>query len=215
MDENDRRDHWEKVYVEKSDLDLSWFQEVPSTSLELAEHARINSASVVIDIGGGTSRFAECLIEKGVRDVSVLDLSQSALDANRSRLGPRGKDVTWLVADITTWKPERQYDLWHDRAVFHFLVKEEDRAAYLHCLNKAVKAGGHAIIATFAPDGPEKCSGLPVERYSPESLSVTLGETYELLEHSFDVHVTPRGSEQRFQFSLFEKRFDGGAPADR
>ena len=130
MNESDRRDHWEKVYVERSDLDLSWFQEVPSTSLELAEHAGINSASVVIDIGGGTSRLAECLIEKGVRNVSVLDLSQSALDANRRRLGLRGKDVTWLVADITTWKPDRQYDLWHDRAVFHFLVKEKDREAH-------------------------------------------------------------------------------------
>ncbi|MDU8945957.1 class I SAM-dependent methyltransferase [Ovoidimarina sediminis] len=215
MNENDRRDHWEKVYVDKSDFHLSGYEEVPSASLELAEHAGINSASVVIDIGGGTSRFAECLIDRGVRDVSVLDLSRSALDANRSRLGLRGKDVTWLVADITTWKSERQYDLWHDRAVFHFLVKEKDRAAYLDCLNKAVKAGGHAIIATFVPDGPEKCSGLPVERYSPESLSVTLGEAYKLLEYRFDIHVTPWGSEQRFQFSLFEKRKDGSATSGR
>ena len=205
MNDEGRKRHWENVYCGKRDREFSWYQNLPSVSLELVELAGIRSDAAVIDIGGGTSLFSECLIEKGIGDISVLDLSQSALEESKRRLGSRGAGVCWLVADITTWRPKRQYDLWHDRAVFHFLVEKGDRAAYLDRLEQALKRDGFVIIATFAPDGPKKCSGLPVVRYSPDSLWEALGANYELVAHRLETHETPWGSKQSFQFSLFRK----------
>ena len=202
----DRRNHWENAYGKKTDTQLSWHQNMPAVSLELIELAGVCPTSAVIDIGGGTSRLAACLIERGVTDVTVLDLSRTALDKNKRRLGAAGKTVNWVAADITIWEPHRQYDVWHDRAVFHFLVKPRDRSAYLDRLAGCLKPGGHAVIATFALDGPEKCSGLPVARYSPDSLSRTLGDGYERLAHRFQLHETPWGSQQSFQYSLFRKK---------
>ncbi|GHE06045.1 NodS-like protein [Defluviimonas sp. 20V17] len=200
-----RKDHWECIYGSKSEGELSWHQDTPEISLELAELAGVTPSHRVIDVGGGASRFVDGLIARGIRDISVLDLSQAALDAQRARLGPRGADVAWIVADITTWSPERVYDLWHDRAVFHFLVEPSDRAAYLERLSRALRTGGHAIIATFAPDGPEKCSGLPVIRYSPETLADVLGPDYKLTAQRYQKHETPSGLVQSFQFSVFRK----------
>lgn len=200
-----RKDHWERIYASKSEDALSWHQDTPAISLELARLAGVTPSHRVIDVGGGASTFTDGLIGLGVRDISVLDLSQAALDAQKARLGPRGADVAWIVADITTWSPERTYDLWHDRAVFHFLVEPSDRAAYLDCMSRALRPGGHAIIATFAPDGPEKCSGLPVARYSPETLADVLGPDYELTAQRGQKHLTPTGVAQSFQFSLFRK----------
>ncbi|MEP1930814.1 MAG: class I SAM-dependent methyltransferase [Roseibium sp.] len=184
---------------------MSWHQEEPETSLEMAKKAGLTVTSKVIDVGGGTSRFVDSLLSEGVIDITVLDLSRSALDMTRQRLGDQGEKVTWVASNITDWAPTSQYDLWHDRAVFHFLVDESDRSAYLRNLSTSLRFGGHAIIATFALDGPEKCSGLPVVRYSPESLSETLGSGFGLRAQRQVRHFTPWGSPQSFQFSFFEK----------
>ncbi|MEP3048988.1 MAG: class I SAM-dependent methyltransferase [Roseibium sp.] len=184
---------------------MSWHQEEPETSLEMAKKAGLTVTSKVIDVGGGTSRFVDSLLSEGVIDITVLDLSRSALDMARQRLGDQGEKVTWVASNITDWVPTSQYDLWHDRAVFHFLVDESDRSAYLRNLSTSLRFGGHAIIATFELDGPEKCSGLPVVQYSPESLSETLGSGFGLRAQRQVRHFTPWGSPQSFQFSLFEK----------
>ncbi len=199
---DERVSHWEGVYREKDDSQLSWHQDDPSISLELCDMAGVHSGSSVIDIGGGTSRFAARLIEKGLRDVSVLDLSEAALDRSRRHLKPASDQIKWIAADVTTWTPSRSYDLWHDRAVFHFLINADDRAAYIDRLRRCLRPGGHAIIATFALDGPEKCSGLPVVRYDPQGLSEVLGDAFSLVAERRHMHPTPWGSAQSFQFSL-------------
>ena len=143
------------------------------------------------------------LLERGFQDVTVLDLSSSALTAAKVRLGSNAERVQWIVADVTTWEPPRTYDVWHDRAAFHFLVAEPDRAAYLSRLARALRPGGHAIIATFAPDGPDSCSGLPVMRYDAESLGLLLGPAFQLVSTRRHEHLTPSGRTQAFQFSTF------------
>jgi ubiquinone/menaquinone biosynthesis C-methylase UbiE len=201
----DRKSHWDGIYSQKTESQLSWHQDNPSISLELAEIAGIAPTSSVIDVGGGISRFIDCLIEQGLSDLTVLDLSKVAIDVARQRLGKRGGVVNWIASDITKWSPSRDYDLWHDRAAFHFLVDLKDRDAYLDRLSRCVRSGGHAIIATFALDGPETCSGLPVVRYSPESLAETLGNKFTLLTERPCLHQIPSGKQQSFQFSLFRK----------
>lgn len=203
-----RHQHWDDVYGARTEDELTWFEETPSASLELVLRY-LKAGEPFIDIGAGASRLVDALLNHGFGPLSVLDLSEAALSISRARLGHRAEQVDWIVADITEWEPHRDYSVWHDRAVFHFLTKAEDRAAYVRALSKALKPGGTAIIATFAEDGPEKCSGLPVERYSPESLA---GEINRLLPAHFDlvdaqdhVHRTPKGNEQRFQYSIFEK----------
>jgi trans-aconitate methyltransferase len=166
----------------------------------------IRSDADIIDVGGGASRLVDCLLEKGFSRVTVLDLSANALDEAKKRLGRRGDGIDWIAADVTAWEPSRTYDLWHDRAAFHFLTDAVDRDAYVARLKKAVRAGGHVIIATFAPDGPEKCSGLPIVRYNPEAVASALGAGFELVDSRRHDHVTPGGNTQRFQFSRFLRR---------
>lgn len=203
---DERTSHWQAVYREKDESQLSWHQDDPTISLELCELAGVDSDTSVIDIGGGTSRFAARLIELGLHDVSVLDVSEAALERSRLQLGSLSKQVVWISADVTTWTPERTFDLWHDRAVFHFLVDAGDRVAYRDQMRRYLRPGGHAIIATFALDGPEKCSGLPVIRYDPEQLSLELGDAFTMVAHRRQVHRTPWGSPQSFQYSLFRMR---------
>lgn len=198
-------EHWNNVYTKKSEAELSWHQDDPSIALDLMHKAGLTATAAVIDIGAGTSRLTERLLELGLSDLSALDLLESALAAARARLGQREKFVKWIVADITRWEPTQTYDIWHDRAVFHFLVEPKDRIAYLQRLSRSVAPGGHAIIATFASDGPEKCSGLPVARYTPASLVATLGADFTLLTHQFYLHHTPWGSPQSFQYSLLRR----------
>jgi trans-aconitate methyltransferase len=200
-----RIDHWNEVYTKKSEDELSWHQNDPSVSLDLMKMADLTTTSTIIDIGAGTSRLLERLVDLGLNDLSALDLSESALSAAQVRLGERSRSVKWIVADITRWEPPQTYDIWHDRAVFHFLVNSEDQIAYIQRLSQSVALGGHAIIATFASDGPAKCSGLPVVRYSPASLADTLGADFSLLSQQSYLHHTPWGSEQPFQYSLFRK----------
>ena len=205
MSEFNRQNHWQNVYTEKGEFQVSWFQERPAVSLQLLEAIGVKPGSTIIDIGGGASRLVDALLEKGYRDVTVLDLSESAVSIAKARLGQAAAAANWVVADVTQWEPQRNYDLWHDRAAFHFLTGAPDRAAYVDRLNKALRPGGHAIIGTFALDGPERCSGLPVVRYDAAQLSTTLGSSFELVEQHRDDHKTPWGAVQHFQFSVFRR----------
>lgn len=204
-----RQAHWENVYTTKGENEVSWFQQSPAPSLDLIMQAGATRASAIIDIGGGASRLVDSLVEQGFEDVTVLDLSEAALAAARSRLeshlGASAGRVSWIVADATTWEPAKRYDIWHDRAAFHFLTDASDRAAYIVRLERGLKIGGHAIIATFAPDGPEKCSGLPVARYDATSLAQTLGGAFKLIHSQRHAHATPWASRQAFQFSIFRR----------
>ena len=205
MDSASRQAHWENVYNTKGENEVSWFQQDPAPSFELIIQAGATHGSAIIDIGGGASRLVDQLVERGFEDVAVLDLSGAALEAARKRLESRANRVHWVVADATAWEPAKAYDIWHDRAAFHFLTEEKDRAAYIARLTRGVKAGGHAIIATFALDGPEKCSGLPVARYDSASLAWTLGSKFQLVHTRRHEHATPWGSRQMFQFSVFRR----------
>jgi SAM-dependent methyltransferase len=205
MNRADRSAHWETVYATKGENEVSWFQENPAPSLELIELAQLSPESAIVDIGGGASRLVDSLLARGFCKVTVLDLSESALGAARARLGDRADHVLWVVADVTTWEPPQSYDLWHDRAAFHFLTDEAARSAYVDRLKKALKPGGHIIIGTFALDGPERCSGLPVTRHDAVSLATTLGPEFELIDSRPDAHVTPWGGTQQFQFSTFRR----------
>ena len=203
---SDRSSHWDSVYATKGEAEVSWFQDSPTISLDLIRAAAPDHGAAVIDVGGGASRLVDALLQDGYRDVSVLDLSANALDAARKRIGAAAATVDWIVADATTWQPAKTYDVWHDRAAFHFLTDAGDRAAYVERLRSAVAPGGQIIIATFAPDGPEKCSGLPVQRHDSASLLAELGPEFALIETRRETHHTPWDSTQAFQFSRFQRR---------
>lgn len=203
---SDRHSHWENVYTTKGETDVSWFQETPAISLELLALAGARPQDAVIDVGGGASRLVDSLLAEGFSKLAVLDLSAAALAAAQVRLGGKSYGVDWIAADATTWAPrEAAYDIWHDRAAFHFLTDPQDQAAYIERLRRALRAGGHAIIGTFAPDGPEKCSGLPVARHDAGTLSTLLGEGFALIDSRRHEHATPWGSVQKFQFSTFRR----------
>jgi SAM-dependent methyltransferase len=204
MQSDSRQAHWEGVYTKKGENEVSWFQENPAPSLELIAHVGATPASAIIDVGGGASRLVDNLIDRSFEDVTVLDLSEAALEAAKARLGGRASQVHWRVADATVWEPLKAFDVWHDRAAFHFLTEDRDHAAYVARLERALKVGGYAIIATFALDGPERCSGLPVMRYDPASLGKTLGRAFELVDTRRHTHATPWGTDQSFQFSVFK-----------
>lgn len=202
---SDRSTHWDNVYATKGETEVSWFQDSPAISLDMIRSASPDHNTAIIDIGGGASRLVDALLRDGYRDLAVLDLSANALEAARRRIGAAASTVNWIVADITTWQPSKSCDVWHDRAAFHFLTDPHDRAAYVQRLRSTVAPGGHVIIATFAPDGPEKCSGLPVQRHDSASLAAELGPEFELVETRSEVHHTPWDSTQAFQFSRFRR----------
>lgn len=202
----DHKQHWEQVYRQKPDETLSWFQPRPEISLELIHAAGLQKTDAVIDVGGGASRLVDQLLAEGYTDLTVLDIAEQALITARKRLGNSASQVHWIAADVTAWQPGRSYRLWHDRAVFHFLTDPTERAAYRRNLQAALTPGGTAVIASFAPDGPERCSGLPVQRYSPESLAAELGIEFRLIRHRHETHRTPADRIQQFQYSVFEYR---------
>src|SRR5215831_12957750 len=206
MSVSDRTDHWQKVYLSKGEQEVSWSQPSPEPSLGLIEKFALSHHASIVDIGGGASRLVDALCGRGYDVVTVLDLSAAALETAKQRLGAGAERVQWITADATKWRPPQAFDIWHDRAALHFLVEASDRKAYVDRLTSGVKAGGHAIIATFALDGPEKCSGLPVQRYDPASLSETIGPAFELVEHHGHRHTTPWGAVQSFQFSVLRRR---------
>ncbi len=205
MNEFQAREHWQQMYSTRQEQKLSWFEEAPGVSLELLLTPQLDTGAQVLDVGGGASRLVDALLDRGFNRPSVLDISEAALEKSKLRLAGRASQVHWIVADITTWEPDRTYRAWHDRAVFHFLTTEEQRLAYRAVLEKTVAPGGIVVMGTFALDGPERCSGLPVQRYSPESLAAELGRSFSLTTVRMVDHVTPAGKTQRFQFSRFAR----------
>ncbi|HEY5911538.1 MAG TPA: class I SAM-dependent methyltransferase [Verrucomicrobiae bacterium] len=201
------KQHWEKVYQEKDPVtDVSWFQAHPANSLELISATGIAKNEPLIDVGGGASVLVDRLLEAAFEYVTVLDISGAAIRHAQDRLGSRAKGVTWLEADATRFEPPHQFHLWHDRAVFHFLTKAVDRRGYVRALKTAVPPGGHVILATFAPDGPVRCSGLPVVRYDAETIGAELGPEFRLLEERRESHFTPWNTEQRFRWFRFLRK---------
>ena len=199
----DREEHWQRVYTTKGEQDTSWFEQVPTVSLRMLDAAGLTPESCVVDIGGGESRLVDVLTARGLDCLAVLDGSVAALARAQMRMGPAGQIPTWIAADVTGAWSLKPMDIWHDRAVFHFLTTRDDRERYVQHIRDTIKPGGAAIIATFAADGPERCSGLPVARYSPEALAGELGEWLSLVESRPHLHITPRGTSQSFQYSRF------------
>lgn len=200
------KDHWETVYKTKAVTEVSWFQEHAQLSLKLIRESGTPTSASIIDVGGGASTLVDDLLSLGYEHVTVLDLSRAALAMARARLGERAARVNWLEANVLEVElPEQNYDIWHDRAVFHFLTTLEERQAYVQQVLRAVKPGGLVIVATFADDGPAQCSGLPVMRYGADALHAQFGEPFQLLGHERESHQTPAGNEQKFVYCFCRK----------
>ncbi len=199
----DVKTHWEKIYGTKAPDAVSWYRPHLEISLELIQRAAPQRSASIIDVGGGESTLVDDLLAQGYQNITVLDVSETAIEATRKRLGPVSAQVHWLVADITDAQLEPgAYDVWHDRAVFHFLTAPEARAAYVRQVAKAVKPAGYVIVSTFGPEGPTKCSGLDVVRYDAESLHQEFGVHFRLLDSSQELHRTPFGTTQQFLYCL-------------
>ncbi len=193
--------HWDAVWRDRTPEAVTWFQADPTTSRRMIRRVARRDASIV-DVGGGASTLVDHLLADGYDDITVLDISERALAVARERLGTAATGVEWVVADVTEYRADRRFDVWHDRAVFHFLVDAADRDRYRRAVAANVAPGGHLVVATFGPDGPEQCSGLPVERYDIRSLVSELGPV-ETVEHVIEDHVTPTGATQQFVVALF------------
>ncbi len=198
-------DHWREVYEAKRPEEVSWYPPVPGPSLDALERLGIGSKATLVDVGGGAAGLVDALLDRGWKDLTVVDVAAPALEASRGRLGSRANEVEWQVADIRRWRPARTFDIWHDRAVFHFLTGAADREAYVQTLPLATHSGSHVIIATFALDGPEQCSGLPVRRYNAEMMAAELGGGFSPIAAWRQVHTTPWGATQNFQWAVFRR----------
>jgi SAM-dependent methyltransferase len=201
----ERRAHWERVYSTRGEQDVSWFEATPAVSTEMLDDVGLTPATCVLDVGGGESRLVDHLLGRGLTCIAVLDVSGAALDRARRRLGQVASVVRWIEADVTGAWDTPPVDIWHDRAVLHFLTTAEDRERYRTHLLSTLKPGGTAVIATFALDGPETCSGLPVMRYSPRLLAEELGADFRLVDSRSWRHTTPQGAIQSFQYSRLER----------
>ena len=197
------KDHWNTVYETKAADDVSWFQQRPEMSLSLIQATGIAKHDEIIDVGGGTSTLVDNLLEAGFANLAVLDISAAALEVAQHRLGERKHDVEWFEADVTEFEPPRRFALWHDRAVFHFLTEKHDRQKYIRALKRTLMPNGHVIIATFATDGPLKCSGLNVARYDASSIRAELGSDFQFLEQVDEIHITPWNTQQKFSYFRF------------
>ena len=198
-------DHWQEVYDTKDPVRVSWYQLVPERSLEYIRRTGMPRTTPILDVGGGASTLVDHLLREGWTDVTVLDIAPGGLGAARARLGPEAERVTWIVADITTFSPARRFGIWHDRAVFHFLVDPAGRERYLAVLRAALAPGGWLVLAAFGPAGPTRCSGLPVERYGAEAVSDLLGPDFRLVATDLEEHVTPGGQAQQFMYGLWRR----------
>jgi trans-aconitate methyltransferase len=194
---DDRAEHWDSTYADRGTTGVSWFQAVPTPSLHMIDVLGIVPSAKVIDVGGGAALLVDHLIARGFEDLTVLDIAEVALTTARARVGDQAP-VSWVHEDVLTWRPRHQFDLWHDRAVFHFLVDFDDQQRYLATLRETLAPAGAVIIATFAPNGPDHCSGLPVTRYSAEDLTVLLGNAFTVVDTSREEHTTPTGARQPF-----------------
>lgn len=200
------KDHWQNVYKTRPSDKLGWYKEHLQISINWIRELNLSYEAPVIDVGGGASSLVDDLLISGYKSISVLDLSEEALSLAKKRLGTRADNVQWLLGDVTAFDfPSNYYELWHDRAVFHFLTTNEQQQKYRDNLIKSLKIGGHIIIGTFAPEAPLKCSGLPVERYNVEKLKDTFGKQFELKRHQKELHITPGGVEQMYLYCHFLK----------
>lgn len=207
MTTNDKKTHWQNVYNEKKPEETSWFQEFPMGSLDYIQKAmsELSEPPSVIDVGSGASQLLDSLVAIGIKRITALDIAAGGLRASKARLGELGENIKWVVSDVTQWHPDKQYDLWHDRAVYHFLTRDEDRQKYMKTLKAATRRGSFVIISGFAIDGPIECSGLPVRRLTPAILDKDMGPAFERLAESKETHITPWGAEQSFQYCLYER----------
>ncbi len=205
MSDTGRRAHWDATYSTRSTNSVSWYQSSATVSLQLIDVAGVDSTDPLVDIGGGASVLVDDLLDCGFKAISVLDIAQSALAATQRRLGDRAAQVNWIVQDVTRWRPEQPFALWHDRAAFHFMADETERDSYRKALSHGVQTGGHVIFGTFALDGPDRCSGLPVCRYDVESLASELGVAFSLIRSVEERHHTPGGAMQPFTWGLFRR----------
>ena len=202
----DRQKHWNDTYSAKAENQVSWFQVKPERSLALITACARDYAAPIIDIGGGASRLADELLALGYGDITVLDIAEAGLARSQARLGAQAEKLSWIVADVTQWQPQRAWQVWHDRAVFHFLTEPEAQDAYIAALKRGTAAGSSVIMATFALNGPERCSSLPVQRYSPATLGQRLGADFALYAEHEECHATPFGTNQQFQYAAFRRR---------
>ncbi len=198
-----KKEHWDHAYTARQTRKVSWYQQTPALSLEMIKNARIAMDAPLIDVGGGASLLVDSLLEEGYRDITVLDISPIALNKARRRLGDRASRVKWIEKDITCFETERKFDLWHDRALFHFLTHEGDRKKYIRVLKKSLQPGGHLVISTFAMGGPQRCSGLDIVQYDARKLEQELGGEFTLVEQEQVLHHTPAEKEQLFEFFRF------------
>ena len=212
--ESDRHAHWESVYGSKAPDQVSWFQARPDVSLDLINKLDLGVEASILDVGGGASTLVDYLLAEGRTSLAVLDLSEAALAHARTRLRDKSGRVSWIAADVTSWMPEAAVDVWHDRAVLHFLTDQSDREGYARALHSALKPGGWAIIAGFAPGGPQKCSGLDIVQHDADSLQALLGEEFALTRTRDDVHRTPWGAEQSFRYHCFRRLSTNDANAE-
>lgn len=203
---DDVRDHWTQVWAETEPDEVSWFQAEPTTSLDLIADLDLSPEARILDVGGGASRLVDHLLARGYANATVLDVAQPALERARQRLGEAAEQVTWVVADVLAAELPDEVELWHDRAVFHFLTDPADRARYAEQVAASLAPGGHAIVATFSPEGPERCSGLPVRRYDAQAIADEVGEAFALVDTRREEHTTPWDAVQSFQYAVLERR---------
>lgn len=206
MNEGTRRDHWQNVYGSKAFTDVSWFQPRPERSLQIIKETAVGRDDAIIDVGGGASTLVDHLLDDGFSNITVLDIADLAFEQSKKRLGARADRVDWIVGDVTAFQPARTWQLWHDRAVLHFLIEEQDRARYVDVLRQGLAPGGHIVLSVFGPDGPLKCSGLEIRRYSVDMVGELLGPDFELLNSEIEDHLTPTGSTQQFLYSCWTRR---------
>ncbi|WP_291118896.1 class I SAM-dependent methyltransferase [Flavobacterium sp. UBA6135] len=205
MEKFDRKKHWESIYQTKELKDVSWFEPTPKTSLDFIKHYNLPITAKIIDIGGGDSFLVDHLLDNGYQDITVLDISEAAIDKAKLRLGERSNQVKWIVTDVTKFTPTEQYDFWHDRAAFHFLTDETEISNYLSTVQKSITPTGILVIATFSEQGPEKCSGISIKQYSEKTMAERLSKQFEKLQCKTIDHKTPFDTIQNFVFCSFRK----------
>lgn len=200
-----RKEHWENIYSTKKFTEVSWYQKVPETSLKLIDELKLPDNSNIIDIGGGDSFLVDNLLEKGYENISVLDVSAKAIDRAKSRLGDKSEKVNWIESDASNFNPEGKFDLWHDRAAFHFLTSDEEVNNYVNTVKNSINKNGYLIIGSFSENGPTKCSGINIRQYSEEKFTNLFEHSFSKVKCFYVDHQTPSGSIQNFVFCVFKK----------
>jgi 2-polyprenyl-3-methyl-5-hydroxy-6-metoxy-1,4-benzoquinol methylase len=205
---NQNKEHWEKIYQTKRPDEVSWWQDNPKISLDFIHQLNLPKSAEIIDVGGGDSKLVDCLLEEGFEHITVLDISEEALNRAKQRLGNKAKKVNWISSDITEFEITSYFDVWHDRAAFHFLITEQQIAKYISVVGESIKHNGYLIVGTFSDNGPKKCSGLDVKQYSEETLSAALQNDFDKIRCMKEDHITPFNTIQNFLFCLFKRHAD-------